>query len=518
MEDYLPKRRRILDYIELLLAAAGMWAAFPDMSYWFLVFPAIMLLVSVLDRVKAGRATWYGFVFGLAFFLPHIWWATVSVGSYLPWFALAFVQALFLAVFGWSVALVRQIDVIRRSPLLYSLAITVLWVGVEQLRGHFPFTGFPWGYLAYSQVNSPLGQLAPWGSEVVIGLVVVCSSVLVRRAFSLVPAHGGRWVARPIGVLLAGLMVAAPLGITLDARAEAGTLRVGLIQGNVELPANATFSQYLKVTQNHVDETLKALEDGMDVDVILWGENSMDRDPRVDAKARALIESTVREAGVPIVVGVVRYEDDARWNEAIVWYPDGAGDIYTKQLPVPFGEYIPYREFLSVLSKETAKVSVDMLPGDKPGIMRLALPDRDVNMGVGICFEAAYEHVFAEAVDLGAQFLMVPTNNSSFGYTPESTQQLQMVQLRAMSLSRTALQVSTNGVSAVVRPNGTIQRITGLYEPAWTEETIPLRNTVTFSAHYGQYLNYAAMGGAGLLFLIGLVRTIQTRARIRYAQ
>ena len=173
MSGYLPKRRRFLDYTQIVAAAALMWAAFPDLSYWFLVFPSIILLVSALDRSRAGRAAWYGFVFGLGFFLPHIWWATVSVGSYLPWFTLATVQALFLALFGLAVAWVRQINAVQRSALLYAVSVGVLWVAVEQLRGRVPFGGFPWGYLAYSQVDGPLQTLAPWGSEVTIGLVIV---------------------------------------------------------------------------------------------------------------------------------------------------------------------------------------------------------------------------------------------------------------------------------------------------------------------------------------------------------
>ncbi|MDO5034070.1 MAG: apolipoprotein N-acyltransferase [Actinomycetaceae bacterium] len=516
--SYLPKRRRFLDYLQLALAAAMMWAAFPDQGYWFLVFPSIILLVSALDRVKVGRATWYGFVFGLGFFLPHIWWATVSVGTYLPWFALAFVQALFLALFGMGVALMRQIDWIRRSLFLYSFAVGILWVGVEQFRGSWPFTGFPWGFVAYSQVDSPLRTLAPWGSEITIGLVVVTASVLVRRAFSFVPAHSAFWLRRPLAVALAGLIVAAPFGLQLDAKEEAGQLRVGVIQGNVELPANTTYGTYMKVTQNHADTTLEALEAGMDVDVILWGENSMDQDPRTNRDAARILRGVANEAQVPIVVGVVRYEDDARWNEALVWYPDGSiGDVYTKQLPVPFGEFIPYREYLSILSKDTAKVAVDMLPGDKPGLMRLELDGQRVDMGIGICFEAAYEHVFSEAVRLGGQFLAVPTNNSSFGFTPEATQQLQMVKLRAMSLSRTAMQVSTNGVSAIVWPNGNVRKVTDLYTSDWIVEDIPLRTSLTFSARWGEWLSYAVMGLSGLLFVSGLVRTVATRRRVQYA-
>ena len=159
-----------------------------------------------------------------------------------------------------------------------------------------------------------------------------------------------------------------------------------------------------------------------------------------------------------------------------------------------------------------------MLPGTKPGVMKVDLADRELTMGVGICFEAAYERIFSEATQLGAQMLFVPTNNSSFGYTPESTQQLQMVRLRAMSMSRTAMQVSTNGVSAIVRPNGTVLKVTDLYHADWIVEEVPLRTSLTFSARWGEYLNYAVMTLGGLLMLAGFIRTVSRRSEIRYAR
>lgn len=509
----LPPRRRLLDYIFLLLAVAGMWASFPQVSAYYLIYPSLALLVAVVDRSRLLRGTWYAFIFGLGFFLLHIWWATISVGSYLPWFALAIIQALFIGLWGLAVGLVRTIDSIRHSPVLYALTVAVMWVGLEQVRGSIPFGGFPWAYVAYSQVDAPLGKLAPWGSEVTIGIAVVAVATLLRRAFSLVPAHAvGNWWSRPLAIVCAGGALIAPAAIELPASDESGSLRVGIIQGNVEQPVNETYSTPYKVTNNHAETTRLAREAGLNADLIVWGENSLDRDPRDDSEARKILTDVVDEAGVPFIVGVVRY-DTARYNELITWYPGGqTEDSYTKQRPVPFGEYIPLREYLSILSKETAKVSVDMVGGTDPGILEIDIPHRpSTRAAVGICFEAAYEDTFAEGVRLGGEFIVVPTNNSSFGYAPEALQQLQMVRLRAMSLSRSAMQVSTNGVSAIVRPNGEMRSTTGLFESAWRVEGIPLRNTLTFSARHLHELSIGVQVIVGLLATVGLVSFIRKR-------
>ncbi|MDO5729142.1 MAG: apolipoprotein N-acyltransferase [Actinomycetaceae bacterium] len=511
----LPPRRRFLDYSTVGVAAVAMWAAFPYIEAYVLAYPALALLVSVVDRSRVWRGTWYAFVFGLIFFLLHIWWATISVGSYLPWFALAFIQALFLGLWGWIVGVIRSIEIIHRSPFAYAMAIALAWVGIEQLRGTIPFGGFPWGYIAYSQVDAPVGKLAPWGSEIVIGFAVVAAAVLFRRTFSLVPAHAtGNWWSRPLALVLGITALVAPAAIDLPAASQEGTVRVGIIQGNIEQPVNDTYRTPLKVTRNHANTTLRALEEGMKADLIIWGENSLDQDPRSSREARTILSDAVNRAGVPFIVGVIRYDDRYRYNDMITWYPDGqTRQSYTKQKPVPFGEYIPFRQYLSILSKETAKVSVDMLPGTGPGIIDVTLDnDRTLRTAVGICFEAAYEEVFATGVRLGGQIIVVPTNNSSFGYAPEAAQQLQMVRLRAMSLSRSAMQVSTNGVSAIIRPNGTMRSTTGLFESAWRVEDVPIRTQITFSARFGDAMTIGTYLLLGALVFVSAVSTIRKRS------
>ncbi len=514
--------RRIIDYLLLVLACVGMWAAFPDQNLPWLALPALAVFIAVIDRVSAPRAWWYGLVFGWGFILPHIWWATISVGGYLPWVALASVEAIAFACFALAANWVTRIRVIDRSIPLSALTIAVLWVGGEQARGRIPFGGFPWGYLAYSQVELPVAHLAPWGSEVTIGIAVVTAAVALRRLVSgrrsagIDHAHLGyydsAW-ARLGGLILAAACIIAPLALPLPASQEEGSIRLGMIQGNVELPADQTFRTPLKVTGNHARVTTEMLDAGEKPDLIVWGENALDRDPRADDDTRQLFTDLVNRSGVPILAGAVRHTatPKARYNDMIVWYPgdEAPRASYTKQLPVPFGEYIPYRDTLAILSKETARVSVDMFPGTEPGLLSITLNDgRVIPVAVGICFEVAYESVTREGVRDGGQLIIIPTNNSSFGYSAESTQQLQMLKLRALSLSRTAIQVSTNGVSAVIRPDGEVRHLTSMYVPHWAVDTIMLRSSLTFSAKYGDMIDALAMGIAAILSLVGGVVTL----------
>lgn len=502
------------DYLLLALVALGWWASFPFVGAWYLAPVSMALFISVIDRVRAGRAAWYGFVGSWAFFLAHIWWATIAVGSYLPWAVLAGVQALFVAAWAVTVAWLRPLRARQRWIWLDVLLIASAWVGMEQLRARIPFGGFPWALWAYSQVDGPLAHLAPWGSEVVISGAVMTLAVLARRIFALQPWLRPRhWFVRPAAALLALCLGVAPLLIPLPAAQEDGALRVGLIQGNVEPPVEKTFALENKVAGNHARTTQAAVADGMKADLVVWGENSLDRDPRVNGQAMELVRQSVSAVGVPLLVGAVRFEDNARYNEALLYYPGAkAGSIYTKQKPVPFGEYIPMRAFLSILSKETARVSADMLPGTKSGLLPVQLDDgRAVKLAVGICFESAYEGVFSQAVREGGQLLVVPTNNSAFGRSPESLQQLQMVRLRAMSLGRSAVQVSTNGVSALVLPNGAVVASTQLFTSDWRAAQLPLRHSLTFSARYKGLVDTLAMVSWGAIAVLAVASQVVRR-------
>src|SRR5690606_8361091 len=161
----------------------------------------------------------------------------------------------------------------------------------------------------------------------------------------------------------------------------------------------------------------------------------------------------------PILVGAQEYpETGGRYNVSLLWQAgQGVTDRYAKQHPAPFGEYIPLRSFVRIFSDQVDRVTNDMLAGTEPAVIDLPRDDGStVPMATIICFEVAYDEIVRDAVVRGAQLLVVPTNNASFGYTAESTQQLAMTRMQAMTTGRAAVQISTVGVSGVVAPDGTL--------------------------------------------------------------
>ncbi|MCU1432230.1 MAG: apolipoprotein N-acyltransferase [Actinotalea sp.] len=502
----------------LLLAAVGGLvcdAGFPGLGAWPLTFVAVALLFLALARDSARWNLLVGLVFGLAFFLPHITWAKEAVGV-VPWAALSFVEAAFIGLMGSAWAWARRGAVIWHRSTLQVPVFALLWVGAEEARSIGPFGGFPWGRLAFSQADSPLGRFA-WlgGTPLVSGLVVVVGVLLALAVVALRRVD----VGTASGLVLAGVAVmAVGFVLPLDTAAQDGRLNVAAVQGNVPDRGLDSFDQQREVLENHLAGTLALAErveaDG-GLDVVLWPENGSDIDPRVDEVAgRALTEAALA-VGAPILVGTLEYpEEGGRLNISLLWDPEqGPIDSYAKQHPAPFAEYIPIRDFARRFSDAVDRVQTDMVPGTEVGLVELPVPrlDRVVGIGDVICFEVAYDDLVRDSVVAGAEVLVVQTNNATFGVTDESTQQLAMSRLRAMEHGRATVQISTVGVSGIISPAGLVRQQTGLFTAEQVAAQLPLRSELTPATRFGDAVAWAVRGLAVACTLAGMAGAVTIR-------
>ncbi|MGI5191518.1 apolipoprotein N-acyltransferase [Promicromonospora sp. CA-289599] len=549
----LPEPSRLLS---LFLAGAGgllLWSAFPDAGAWPAAFVAVATLYWSLGRDSARWNFLIGLLFGLAFFLPHLWWAHESTET-APWIAMSTVEALFLALFGALWTWVRRARFLRRRGWRLAAAFAVLYVAVEQWRAEVPFGGFPWGRLAWAMAGTPTGRAAWLGGTVAVSLLVAFAGVLLALAVAglvravrlratpittpaTTPATApastpGREVRRAAGALALGVaVVVAPLALPLATSASAGavetpdgaevydagsdlaedgTLWAGAVQGNVGEPGLGAFANRAEVLNNHLEGTYTLAEDfAGELDVVLWPENGSDLDPQTAPDVARGLDAAATAVGAPILVGAQEFpESGGRYNVSLLWQAgNGVIGRYAKQHPAPFGEYIPMRPFLRLLSDQVDRVTTDMIAGVNPPVVEVPsrLGQGGYRMGTVICFEVAYDEIVRDAVLEGAQVLVVPTNNASFGFTAESTQQLAMSRMQAITTGRAAVQISTVGVSGVITPDGTVVRRTGLFTADEFVTHLPLRSSITPAVAAGYWPGWVVGALAVALVVAGLV-------------
>lgn len=505
-------RRSILAVVGGLL----LFSAFPDIGWWIAAPVSIAFLVIAIRHASARGAFWYGWLFGIAFFLPHLWWAFVAVGP-VPWIALSAVESIAIALVAMFAVHLRRSGLYARARWLEPIVFAFLWVAAELLRSAWPFGGFPWGRVAFAVVDAPWVPLA-WlgGAPLVSWVTVAMGAILGAGALALRERRFITALAAPVLVIAIAM---APFAVPLDGRAEEGTLSVAWVQGNLADEGLDSFARAREVTTNHRDATLElaAREPDAAVDLVVWPENASDIDPRTDEETAAVVTEAARAFDVPLLLGTNDYSPaDGRYNVSMVWLPSGeqlAGAEYRKQRPAAFAEYIPIRSFARRFSAEVDRVSSDVLPGTWPA--RIDVPiaslDRDVRVGPIICFEVAYDWIPRQAATEGSEFLAVQTNNATFGVTPESTQQLAMSRFRAIETGRATLQVSTVGVSAVITPTGKVIDSAELFTRAGGIAEVPLRTSLTPATRFGSVtqVSFEVIGGA--FALLGVVLRMRRR-------
>ena len=67
-------------------------------------------------------------------------------------------------------------------------------------------------------------------------------------------------------------MLCASAFLPLHTAQEAGSIRLGVVQGDVELPGTQTFAIEGKIASNNAAQTLSLAENGGEVDLVVWGE------------------------------------------------------------------------------------------------------------------------------------------------------------------------------------------------------------------------------------------------------
>ena len=494
-----------------IVAGLALCVSFPPFGSWFMAIPAFGLLAWVLTRETTTRAGGfgYGFLFGLAFYLPLFPWISGLVGAF-PWIVLAVVQALFPALFGLAAVSVRRLS---GWPFWFA----ALWATQEWLKSTVPFGGFPWGVVGFSQTDGPLLAIAQLGGAPLVSFAVALTGFsLAAITFEVVKwwRHNddGQTTAPP-AVVLPGVCISAVLLSTALAwphvrqsglgASDDPAITVAAVQGNVPRLGLEFNAQRRAVLDNHVRETVQLSEDvhagrAPQPMVVIWPENSSDIDPLANPDARDEISAAATAINAPILVGGVvaapGYSPDnpVSTNSVIVWNPgSGPADRHDKQIVQPFGEYLPWRSFFRHLSQYADRAGY-FVPGTGTGVVTAA----GVPIGVTTCWEVIFDRAARESVQNGAQLLAVPSNNATFNQAM-SEQQLAFGMLRAVEHDRYVVVAGTTGISAIIAPDGRELARTAFFEPAYLDAQVRLKTKLTPATRWGPIVQ-------GLLVVLGV--------------
>jgi apolipoprotein N-acyltransferase len=436
---------------------------------WFALVP---LLAALLLPGRSGnplrpiQAAILGYACGILWYLGNCYWIYQTMYLYggLPKPVAVGILLLFALYLGLYHSLFAvTLNVIQRSRLGTRAALLLtpaIWVAVELARARI--TGFPWDLLGYSQIdNLLLTRLASIAGVMALSFVIAAINAGLASYFFL---QGKKQVWIPaVAVLLA---IALQLGSSIGKHsfAEATDQTAVMLQENLEVGAPGksfrplapseemqTFSQ-LSIQTAHS----AVLHPNRPPTILIWPEapsHFLTSDPSFIASLGAL----ARSLQTPAIVGSLGIEPTTQnangyyeYDSAALFDATGAyHGHYDKIHLVPWGEYVPFKEFFSFAQKLTEGVG-----NMDPGTERSVFTTGGHTYGTFICYESIFGDEVRHFALNGAQVLVNISDDGWYGDTGAPWQHLNMTRMRAIENRRWLLLDTNTGITTAIDPQG----------------------------------------------------------------
>lgn len=457
------------------LVYAGLGAAAATgqapLGWWIMSIAALAVIFVILPKSATGRdwalRLW---VAGIGYFAAALFWIIEPflieplVHGWMAPFALILMaggMALFWAAAGW----------LSRGTIW---GLVVGLVLTEALRGWL-FGGFPWAMLGHGLINTGLLPLASVTGALGLSLTVLIAAML--------PALAQTWPMRAAGAL-----------------ASIGLLAIGWVWGGAQSPAPLDRPHIVRLVQPNapqaekwrgleffyrlLDQTAAPAEQSPAL--VLWPETAVPFLLEYSGDSLpAMQQASDAHTPAPMIgFGVQRLEDGRYFNSFAILHDSEITHIYDKHHLVPFGEYIPFSEWLigTRLGGLAGRALLGYSAGAGPALLDLGALGQALPL---ICYEAIFpRHI--RKVNRPDVVLQI-TNDAWFGDISGPYQHLAQAQLRAAEQGLPVLRVANTGVSAIIDARGQITAHLRLGETGFVDAPVPTALPPTVYARMGDW-------------------------------
>ena len=352
----------------------------------------------------------------------------------------------------------------------------VIGLGICELARGYLFTGFPWGLLAYIWVDTPIAQLASYFGAYGLSIVSFGFCALLAQLY---------FAKRKILYFGIVMLISISIWVLQSSSqqinvAAANATMVRLVQPNA--PQEKKFDP--KFAMIYFQRMLEFSKQSPQPDLIVWPETSL---PIAYNYAEDLIgQIKVAAQGVPILVGALRLQENKLHNSLIFIDPDeGASVVYDKHHLVPFGEYLPFEDFLSKigLGFSSELFGTGFQPGEGPKVLDLPNIGKILPL---ICYEAVFPQDVL-AVQERADMIVQVTNDAWFGRFSGPHQHLAQAQMRSIEQGLPLLRVANTGISGLIDPAGRVVKKMDLGKAGYMDVTVPNAKLPTYYSRFGNW-------------------------------
>ena len=151
-----------------------------------------------------------------------------------------------------------------------------------------------------------------------------------------------------------------------------------------------------------------------------------------------------------VIIGATRKENNNYYNSFVLIEKNNI-KYFDKVKLVPFGEFLPFRNFLGFLDMIVG--SSDYAKGNKK---RLIKNFDNINFIPIICYEIIFAQKLIDKYENESNIIINLTNDSWFGSFSGPYQHFYLSLMKAVELNKMLIRVSSNGISGIVNKKGSI--------------------------------------------------------------
>lgn len=469
----------------------------------------VPLLVAWRHADSARTSLFYGVCFytacfGIAFSWPlgHAY-ASVAAASFLP---------LVLLVLALSVPLgLSRIVATGVRPSHGVLAFVAIHLLVEAALSRGPFA-LPWPLAgnALAEADAIRGLAALGGVSLLSAWVLLVNGTLFVLLRATPAAH------MRTGAVLVVVLIAGYAGARFalpDVVAGEGR-HVALVQP--ALPA----TEWADVESRHRVDVLVQMTDSLyrservRPDLTVWPETALPPcpGPPLCTADRARLAASSGGHLPPLLTGAITGTSEdaphAPWHNSALLVDGDVRARYDKVRLVPFAEGVPFANQLPALA--VLGIHAGGVSAYAPGSPGMPVDVGNWRVGTLICFESLFPQDARRYARLGADVLVVTSQDGWWGRSAGHAQHLAFTRFRAVESGRPVVFVSASGRSAVIAPDGRVTSSIPYGVRSAVVAAVPAYRGATLYVRYGDWVSVVA---AVIIVLLVIHRTRRRKAQ-----
>lgn len=483
-----PSNRKIFLYIFPVISGILSGIALLYLVHWLAWIMLVPLIFSVLKNKE--RAFLYGFISGSIQGLIVLSWMINSVDRYsgtdthfgfLFWLITSLYYALIISLQIWLVAQVyKQMPSKKHTWLLNAIAAASIWIIIDWVRIRLS-PGIPWAHYQYyvTQIKWEIPvQLTAFTGAVGLTFVILFVNILITH--SLIKRDYLR-LFFPASVVVI-LLISGFLRFEFNPSKQIA-YKAALLCENTDARQrwSSDNGDTLATTYFH----LNYLATKEKPQLIVWSETAIPWNLAMDDNLITKCLEITWPSRAGHIIGIFSPSEknsEKRYNSAYYLQPDGAiTNRYDKMQLLTFLEQPVGSKKIPFFNTHAR---TDIEPGNKRNLLKTPIG----LAGILICNESVSPRPFKETVRMGAEFLVVMSNDAWFEGTQLVKHHFYMNRLRAVESGLDMIVNSNRGISGIINYKGKILESDNSKTPVLVSGNISKRSGKSFYAEKGDYL------------------------------